>query len=312
MQKAIEIHDDVPMAWVESEWINTGRPYPSKDTPQCVLDARRRVLVIPQKYADCLPSPETSILLLLAMPLPSQDTDLIVPKGEALFSQLPPTEQLSAIRTRTLPSQSYLQALEASFSDQWFKGAQSIMDTRYTDSRLPLYGLTYWRQMAKARRSQRVWRMADEWMQRSSRDAVDKARNGLAVIAWGNQYRAFGAAVSLDIESLAIILSSGWYNDEHIDLFMAQAAEEVRCNPALARTTIIAGLGLAAVIASPVQQKQSKLLRRYTTCFKTGGCEHLLFPAHVNNNHWVAIEVNFRKREIAYGELHMCDRCLKC
>ncbi|KAI0715570.1 hypothetical protein C8Q72DRAFT_867527, partial [Fomitopsis betulina] len=52
--KVTEIHDDEPAA-------------------QGILNARQHVLTIPPKYSNCLPSPETSVLLLLVTSLPAQD-----------------------------------------------------------------------------------------------------------------------------------------------------------------------------------------------------------------------------------------------
>ena len=44
----IEIHDDGPTHWVASEWIGRRLRYPSDNTPQTILDARRQVLMLPQ------------------------------------------------------------------------------------------------------------------------------------------------------------------------------------------------------------------------------------------------------------------------
>ncbi|KAH9841944.1 uncharacterized protein C8Q71DRAFT_885445 [Rhodofomes roseus] len=306
----IEIHDELPTVWVESKWIQAGKQYPSSDTPQCVLNARQRVLAIPPEYSSYLPSETTSILLLLATSLPPQPSVLVTPQVEVLFSSSPPTEHPSILRSRPLPPTIILRQLQASFGQAWFDGAQSIVDWRYKDSRVPLYALTFWLETERARTHQTVWHAAEEWMTRWGRSIVkevDEARDGLAVIPWAADYRALNA-VSTVFDVLATFLSDDWLSDEHIDMFATHLAKRVHRNRTLAKSVVVANLVFmreveAAAAMKPSEYEPSAFLRDYKDLFTTHRRERLLFPVYVASaRHWVAVEVNFRTKSISYGD----------
>ena len=81
----IEIHDDGPTHWVPSEWIERGLKYPSEDTPEVILNARRQVLTLPRP--DLLPAPSTPILAFLAIQFPRQIPSLVIHQQSVIVSR---------------------------------------------------------------------------------------------------------------------------------------------------------------------------------------------------------------------------------
>jgi len=110
-----------------------------------------------------------------------------------------------------------------------------------------------------------------------------------------------------DTLCLSTLLGNGWLSDDHINMMMEEFSQEVESNPAMKATIIIASLGLAGEIRKNSKtgmygRKEAPLLRRYEKHIKEKGIEKLVFPVHVNDNHWIAAFVDFKAGKIGYGE----------
>lgn len=134
--------------WDENTWIRTGKAYPSSDTPLFIRDARLKVLAIPAECAAYFPAQTLSINDFLKMDLPSRTTTLILHKAEKSFSKELPNTSLAHIAALSIPPKEYIQSLEKAFGQAWFDGEKSIIDFRHKQSWLPLWTITYWKEMS--------------------------------------------------------------------------------------------------------------------------------------------------------------------
>ncbi|TFY61742.1 hypothetical protein EVJ58_g4317 [Rhodofomes roseus] len=289
----IEIHDELPTVWVESEWIRAGKKYPSSDTPQCVLDARRHVLAIPPQYSNYLHGETTSVLLLLATSLPPQPSILVAPQAEPAPTS---DDYFTPAPSRLWSGMVRRGAVDCGLALQRLACSAIHADVLVGDGE----GSQAADHLARA----------EEWLTRWGRGIVkevDEARDGLAMIPWGVDYRALNAVGTI-IDVLATFLSDDWLSDEHINMFATHLANRVRRKPALAKSVVVAGLAFAreieaAACMKPCDYKLSSFLRDYKELFTLHGRKRLLFPVYVvTARHWVAVEVNFQTNSISYGD----------
>lgn len=88
---------------------------------------------------------------------------------------------------------------------------------------------------------------------------------------------------------------------------MEEYSQEAESNAEVKARIIIAPLALAGEIrkngkTGTYGKKEVPLLRRYEKHIKEKGIEKLVFPVHVNDNHWIAAFVDFKAGKIGYGE----------
>jgi hypothetical protein len=146
----IEIPDDTPIIeWIEDKWIGKGKIYSASDVPLFIQTACSRVLAIPSTYATYLLSQHLSVTDLLKAELPVQLSALISIMAINAFSTEQPNQNVTCLKTRPVPPKEWLDQLEKEFGPAWFKGARLIVDPCYKSSCLPLWVLTFWREMKK-------------------------------------------------------------------------------------------------------------------------------------------------------------------
>ncbi|KAK7434747.1 hypothetical protein VKT23_020025 [Stygiomarasmius scandens] len=151
-----------PLPFIHSEWIGQGRLY--KDVPMTVINARADALAVPYSVKASYPPPNLAVTKYVAIPFPQQPYSLITTKERAWFSTHEPTVSedkcWSLIWNRSIPPQTVLNDLEAAFGQNWFDGAQSLVDPRYqkTTYYLPLYVLSLWKDISNYRQIQQTWK----------------------------------------------------------------------------------------------------------------------------------------------------------
>ncbi|KAI0363681.1 hypothetical protein BV20DRAFT_957785 [Pilatotrama ljubarskyi] len=297
--------------WKDSDWIQNNKTYPQNNTPALVLAARRRVLAVPPDLLPTIfPDPSVPVSALLKVALPAQASLLSYERAEAAFTEELPTEDIStpSFRSRSIPPATYLAKLKDAFGQAWFDGARSIVDFRFKYSRLPLYALSYWEEMARIISKQTAWQRAQEWVTQwaSQYALVDLARQVQDVmerLAWGAELRALGAATS--VETLALLLSDQWLDDELIDMLVSNLAVRAEQDPGLSREIAVATLAfhhcLLAVAGKPERAGSKEVLQRYRARVLDKGLKRLYFLANLNNEHWVAFLIDFAQGTISYA-----------
>ena len=77
---------------------------------------------------------------------------------------------MTCLKTRPIPPKEWLEELDKDFGQAWFNGAQSIEDKWFKNSQLPLWTLSYWKEMRIVIEKQAIWQAADEWLARWGKD----------------------------------------------------------------------------------------------------------------------------------------------
>ena len=104
------------------------------------------------------------------------------------FSRMPPDDDATTLDSRTLPSQKLVENLVREFRQAVLDGMESVIDPDYPDSRLPLWGITFWSKNWEFHAIQETWRKVLFWLnnqlQTGSRGPFAKARSYIAVLHW--------------------------------------------------------------------------------------------------------------------------------
>lgn len=93
-----------------------------------------------------------------------------------------------------------------------------------------------------------------------------------------------------------------------LQMMMEELSTRAKIDTNVTTNTIIAGPHFAEALVSASDRnlcyarKTTPLLSRYEQDIKSANKEKLYFPAHVNDNHWIAVQVDFAKQEYSYGK----------
>ncbi|KAF9486963.1 hypothetical protein BDN71DRAFT_760401 [Pleurotus eryngii] len=150
------------------EWRARNKPpHPSK-TPAELQQAREMALAIPPSLKQqLLPPLHLYIRDFIDRVLPEQCSFFDLVKCDTWFSEEQPNHGLECLGVRPVPAQQTLRKIEAAFTHQWLSGANSLVDLRYNDgrSRLPLYAVPFWWELAQVIDEQKMWREAWKWLE---------------------------------------------------------------------------------------------------------------------------------------------------
>jgi len=101
----------------------------------------------------------------------------------------------------------------------------------------------------------------------------------------------------------AILLSTGWLRERHINVFASYLAFKARGH---VDRLWIRGLHLSVLLkALPEKPKWAegagKGLVPFERMFTEGGYKNLLFPANINDSHWILFSVDIEERVFCFG-----------
>ena len=154
---------------------------------------------------------------------------------------------------------------------------------------------------------QNEWMGALKWLMKhgpKSQGKAERVRGMLECMDWGSDVTALGALCLK--ENLVHLLSDNWIDDEIVNMSMNDIAARVYLDPVLSKTTAVATLALQNEMEKAFKSGDYSacvLLNRLAEEFKEGKHRRwLYFPAHVNQNHWVAMLIDFEAKMIWYGE----------
>lgn len=299
--------DGDTQTFIPSEWIRCGKTYPASDTPPFILAARNAILAIPLQYRSLVPNPKGSVLYLLSADLPHRPSALTLKNTSHAFSDDPPNETLTTLTTRPIPHPEFISKLQSQFGQAWFSGAQSIKDEQYKHSRLPFYAIEYWMQMAQVLDRKAAWIGAESWL--GTWEAKDdalllealKVRLSFSLLAWGLWLKALGTDTGA--ETLAILLSDAWLNDEHINMMFEWLYYRARRDPKLASTVVLLPVVFQSIAQNAVKKNDyTHRLLKQCERYANVGRTQFYFPVNIGNSHWLPFHIDLSQATIRWGE----------
>lgn len=260
-----------------------------------------------------LPNENLSILDFLQFSLPVVARTPIT-NGQQYFSTLTPTitiiEEIKFIPTPPLTIlDDLVKRPEASFS-------QSVLCLHapgLAGKRLPMWILSYWVEVTRIRPLKVKWGGAEENLQalKISKSCTDKTRvlilqvyNELACLSWSGDIKGFFATISTD--HLSTYLTKKWLSDEHENQLLYLLRQQVwrrRGEDGIDVTDTYFIKRLTEIEEDEYATHPGYAwIRKKGQELATGVQDMLITIANVNNNHWVAVVVDFKESNIQYGD----------
>jgi hypothetical protein len=176
-----------------------------------------------------------------------------------------------------------------------------------------------WKELTRIVSTQEVWRKSEVWLNREAKRlgggdevvSMKRAITLLSSIGWDAPVLAPGSFTTTT--EFSKLLRNEWISDDLINMMMEDLSFRARTNPNIASNIKIGTVPLSqAIVRAAVNRTYTKrsvpLLYRYECAVTSSECSQLYFPAHVHGNHWIAIKVDFKKRDISYGIELFCNR----
>lgn len=280
-----------------------------------VINACTEALSVPPQEMFRFPRPEICVGDLLKKITPIQSSAFVATKPESWFSKDLPSSNLNFLTERQIPTNDFLQKLEKHTCQAWLDSAQSLVDSRYNEGTDwgPLWTLAYWKEMVKVADAKASWARCERWLsvntEKQSETASDVFANASAMLpglGWRTLvHRSDNQQTTLEFSKL---IGNEWLSSGLLQMMIDNLTSRVKSHLSLMSSTIIAGPSFAQTIESAAirelqyGKRTTPLLSRYEEHIKNNNTDHLYFPANINENHWIAVHINFKKREFSYGK----------
>jgi hypothetical protein len=306
MADVLDIDKEAGLVFDATRWIGCGQAY--KDVPLYVCKAFTSTCKIPDDVmASYIPSPQVPIIEFINLPLPAQSSELITTRPAAWFSTDPPDKNATQLLlSRTIPPKAHLDKLEAEMGQAWFNGNISIIDHRFNSGRdrLPWWAPTYWQLISKIIRMQTDWKRAKGWIEANAKNIPSHPTPEVVLAAhpWNSPLHRNSC---LTTHTLAQLLTDRWLNDDIMLLMIGHLQDRLQQDPVLNASTIIAPSLFYTVIEKAAQRNNFDLpaLQRVENQVKYGTQHHLWLGGFIGGNHEIALQIDFEKKQLAYGVL---------
>jgi len=271
---------------------------------QAGLTARMQV---PEAILELIPSPTITVASLLERDLPTllnRRTTGLRP-AESCVTDVNARWTTGELLGSVIPSRTWLSDLEITLRKRGAAEAQatSIQHPRITNLYLPLWAVNFWISLADAAGQRAKWARAQQWLsERPNRGQMREAKGLMQRIPWGMTVWALtGASSASYVGILTKFLSTKWLRERQLDTLMSylniRAGEDgVGCWIADVY------LSLRLKIVDRAKMGDDSDLNGYRDKIAASLCKHLLLPANLNNNHWIAFSVDLERNEFRYGE----------
>ncbi|CAK5262410.1 unnamed protein product [Mycena citricolor] len=277
-------------AFDPSCWINCGRIY--KDVPPNVAAACVAARALPDAYA-ILP-PDCSVRQLLAQRMPHVLSPAIAARTTWLLRELPNCGHEQVTGLASIPPLSVVRTLQNAFGQSWFDGYKSVQDPVEKSRYLPLYAISAFWEMHELLDAKAKWQRSYDWM-----PVNDRAL--LGHVGWNTQH---AGAPEGQLDWTRLLSKDGWISGLIIDemiYVIVQKQKEGSYEP----ETCVLDLSFQRNInafADPTHRGKHKHIRQLAEKIKNGDISRVLCPLHLNGNHWIAFEIDFKRSQLLFGD----------
>jgi len=182
----------------------------------------------------------------------------------------------------------------------------------------PLWIVAYWDSVFEVRLTQGAWARAEQNLHALSRrwgakgkkesaQVVDRVFNALAVLQWGRDLWGFSSNGTDNLSILTAYTSNTWLKGEHagqmLDLLKTKVQLERQSTVEIANTWFYKKIKLGyEAPESYVTDTSFGLYHHIGEALEMGRRDQCGFLVNINQTHWVAVVLDFRMREIWYGD----------
>jgi hypothetical protein len=274
--------------------------------------------LIPDRFKNVLPLPTITISELIAV-------QGLPPILRAPLEQLPTQRRcLTTVNTRwsddellrsPIPALRWLGPLLVELRGRVASGNPPIslkhpsVDGLY----LPVWVAAFWDLAYDAVNQRDTWVKSVEWLRQQNAPGghISRAMALMNETPWG---RKVSGATETDIPLgiLAEFISDQWLRERHFDM----ATSWMRDRGGVRSRWWYGPVYFASLIQqlpAPSKQVPAEYPRALKDCYhsiREGAFDRLVFPAHINGNHWIAFRVDLTERSFCYGESPISLRCM--
>lgn len=299
-------------AFTHDDWVGKNATY-SEDLPKHIRDAISRHFVISRDDIQFIPPAETPIAKLLSLAIPKIEASLVFPESGNWFSPRAPNDSIVDLFSRPIPPYDFLKRLKKHSGQAFLDGAKSIKDLRFKESYLPLSSLGVWMEMVDVADGRERWGPAAKWLDKCCANATTaqrkalfaKAKSLLGNLGWNVPVLCLGAQPGFTTTlQFTKLFRNQWLSNDLLDMMVTHLATRLKKNGD--SRIIIGALSFSESVLRAAKDgnytpERAPQLARYTASLKEGGYERMLFPLFMNDNHWIAVELDLKKQEILYG-----------
>ena len=271
--------------------------------------------IVPGGITDRLPSEAISVSSLLAEDLPPRLNPSVTSlrPAEQCITEAKPEWTAEALLQSPMPPSTWVGDMDLALKQRLRSNNPnppplSLQHPTISNLRPPLWAIKVWYLYADAIEQRNQWREAFKWLTEVAGTGVDVdgAKAVMGRLEWGMLLWPLGGGDDRShLGVLSELLSTRWLRERHLDLFASYLMSLQEGSD-----WWIGGIYFAQLVRSlPIRPWQGKRplpesLVHLGDTFTKGRYKYLIFPALVNNNHWIVLKVDIGKREITYGASH--------
>jgi hypothetical protein len=263
---------------------------------------------------EILPNKNLSVIDFLKSPLPAVARSPITNPDEYLSPLSPTITSIKEIKSIPTPPPTVLDKLIRSPN---ITSSQSVLcphTVGLTSERLPIWILDYWNQVAHIRPVKVKWGAAEDNLQiqmcnKTSQDTkplIIQVYNALACLAWSVNIKGFWASITSDY--LTPYFTKEWFSDEQENQMLYLLQQQVWREKSRDGIDITDTFFIKRLI-EVFQEKEEYAtkpayawIRKKGRELSTGVYETLATIANIDENHWVAVVLDFTGSRIQYGD----------
>jgi hypothetical protein len=263
-----------------------------------------------------LPSNHMDIQSLLSLvDVPSQCPDTASKQAIVCFSHLRPTESLSGLfRHHVMPPTAWVNDARASLAALLSEDIQSVEHFEPPlaggpSQRWPLEAINIWDSWLEVQEHRTKWAECIAWARLHStndEEAVQFAKeiaDVLGHISWKNPLTVLNARGLVPISGVRQLLSDRWISDDIIQMLLEWMRIRANSSGTATSGAFICNLHFQTAVRSCQKSGDfnSTYLKRIHKLVEQSKHTHLYTILHVNDNHWIALCIDFQRKTIAHG-----------
>ncbi|KAF8182681.1 hypothetical protein BJ912DRAFT_853954 [Pholiota molesta] len=178
---------------------------------------------------------------------------------------------------------------------------------------VPLWALVYWTELSHIHQLKHLWASTKAHLDRQSTQQTTKdtttlythVLSTLSSLSWYGNVEGFSAATP--IGNLAPYLTEEWFSDEHENQMLYLLQKEIKEDELGGQIDIVETYFLQ-ILTSVYKEgtydtiKSARWLRQKGQQLATGIQNKLATIFNINENHWVAVVIDFKLSRILYGD----------
>lgn len=267
---------------------------------------------IPEEILCLIPSHSVTISALLEKTFPTVlSTSAVSLKAELCVTSLTTRWTVGELFETPIPPTSWTHGVENALKKKLeiaeIPGTISVMHPMVEELRFPPWVINVWYALAEAAKQRETWIKAKDWVLGQVQDTrAQGAIELMGRIPWGMKVWALPYAASSPVGVLGELLSTSWVKERQLDTIASYLNFRASKSTGNAGECWAGDAQLSAYVTEVYTMGKAALsthsgLMKYRDFITAKSYKYLVFPANLNNKHWVVFGVDLVKKQFCYG-----------